>query len=282
MGGGTGRSRGRPLKSPPAAADTAAEFDRRAARAELLAGESPAAADPLRFAAGLYRVQREIAAAIETVHLRRPLSGHLDRDVATIFDVSLAVPRFAAASGPDPLAAEAEKRLEEEPAIGQTRLLLFWSGDQPASEDYLSRAMLRPYLETLRASNRAPARAHRHGQCPFCGAAPCIAARRDGGELEGARRMLGCALCGSEWMFQRILCPSCFEADPTKLPSFQSDRHPTVRLEACETCRRYVKSIDLTLDARPIPEVDDLVSLSLDLWAVQQGFSRIEPGLAGI
>jgi formate dehydrogenase maturation protein FdhE len=42
-----------------------------------------------------------------------------------------------------------------------------------------------------------------------------------------------------------------------------------------------VKSIDLTLDARAIPEVDDLVSLSLDLWAAREGFTRIEPGLAG-
>jgi formate dehydrogenase maturation protein FdhE len=43
-----------------------------------------------------------------------------------------------------------------------------------------------------------------------------------------------------------------------------------------------VKSIDLSLDARPIPEVDDLVTLALDLWATDQGYQRIEAGLAGI
>jgi formate dehydrogenase maturation protein FdhE len=43
-----------------------------------------------------------------------------------------------------------------------------------------------------------------------------------------------------------------------------------------------VKSIDLTQDARPLPEVDDLVSISMDLWAVEQGFERLEPGLAGL
>jgi FdhE protein len=94
--------------------------------------------------------------------------------------------------------------------------------------------------------------------------------------------LLCCALCGTEWSFQRILCPSCFEADPKKLPSFSADRHPNVRIEACETCRRYMKSIDLTLDARPIPEVDDVLSISLDLWAAEQGFTRIEPGIAGL
>jgi FdhE protein len=63
---------------------------------------------------------------------------------------------------------------------------------------------------------------------------------------------------------------------------FQSDRHAAVRLETCETCRAYTKSIDLTQDARAIPEVDDLASLSMDLWAAEQGYTRVEPSLAGL
>ncbi len=43
-----------------------------------------------------------------------------------------------------------------------------------------------------------------------------------------------------------------------------------------------MKSLDLSADGRLIPEVDDLASLGLDLWAIEQGFKRIEPGLAGI
>jgi FdhE protein len=269
----------------PAAADASAvtrQFGRLAARAESLAAEPSAGAEPLRFAARLYRVSGKIAASAEASHSRDPLSGHLDQDLAKFFESSLAILRLSAEEGPELLAAQAEDRLTDEPATGRTRLLVYWEGDRPASEDYLSRAMLRPYVEVLRAVNRAPARLHRHGRCPFCGGAPWISARRDAGEMEGARRMLGCSLCGTEWMFQRILCPACFEEDPAKLPSFQSDRHSTVRIEACETCRRYVKSIDLSLDARPIPEVDDLLSISMDLWAVEQGFTRIEPGLAGL
>ena len=100
--------------------------------------------------------------------------------------------------------------------------------------------------------------------------------------MEGARRLLACALCGGEWPFARILCPSCFETDPVKLPSFSAPPHSRVRIEACETCRRYVKSIDLSEDARPIPEVDDLVTSRWISGRSSEGFQRIEPGLAGI
>jgi FdhE protein len=285
MDGGTARSRANRLKSRAAAESSSAaarEFERRAARAQRLAEETTVSTEPLRFSAGLYLAQAEVAAAVESIHAREPLTGHLDRDVGRIIDPATAILRFAAEHGPEVLAAAAEDRLTDESAAARTRLLVYWEEGRPATEDYLSRAMLRPYVETLRIVNRAPARIHRRGRCPFCGGGPWISCRREGGELEGARRMLGCALCGAEWMFQRILCPSCFEEDPVRLPSFSSDRHPNVRVEGCETCRRYVKSLDLSLDARPIPEVDDLLSISLDLWAAEQGFARLEPGLAGI
>ena len=76
--------------------------------------------------------------------------------------------------------------------------------------------------------------------------------------------------------------PCWIRTIPLLWASFGSETHPTVRIEACETCRRYVKSIDLTADARAVPEVDDLVSLGMDLWAQEQGYARVAPGLAGI
>ncbi len=270
--------------SKPAEPESAIEsaFERRAARAELLAREAPAAEGPLRFAAGLYRAQGQLAAEIEEAHHRRPLTGHLDRDVDRFLELRRELIRYAATSGPEALSKNARAREPEDTSVAQSRLLVYWSGDRAASEDYLSRALLRPYMEMLRTVGVPPDRVHRRGHCPFCGGAPWIAARRDASEMEGAKRMLGCPLCGGEWIFQRILCPSCFEEEPGKLPSYQSDAHPAVRIEACETCHRYVKSLDLSGDTRPIPEVDDLVSLSMDLWAVEQGLTRIEPGLAGL
>jgi FdhE protein len=162
------------------------------------------------------------------------------------------------------------------------RLVSWWSGGLATTEDYLSRALLRPYVQALAVAGVSPLRPHKAGHCPFCGGAPWIASRRAEADADGAQRRLGCSLCGTEWVVLRIQCPWCGETDPAKLPSFQAEGHPAVRIEACETCGRYLKSLDLTRDARPLPEVDDLVSLAMDLWAIEQGFSRAEPGLAGI
>jgi FdhE protein len=223
-----------------------------------------------------------MASALEETHAAAPLTGRLDQDAARVLENAPAVLSYAVEAGPEALAAEARTRQGDLDSTARTRLQVYWAGDRPSSEDYLSRAILRPYVEVLREHNAAPDRMHRRGRCPFCGGAPSVAARREGSLMEGARRMLACALCGGEFLFPRILCPSCFEEEPTRLPAFRSDSHPIVRIEACETCRRYVKSLDLSEDARPIPEVDDIVSLSMDLWAIEEGFTRIEPGLAGI
>jgi FdhE protein len=151
-----------------------------------------------------------------------------------------------------------------------------------ARDDYLSRAMLRPFVAVLRSASIAPHRLHAQGHCPFCGGPPATSCRRGGSESDGGARLLCCALCGLEWAFNRILCPACFEKDPSKLPTFARDGHPSARIEACETCGRYVKSIDTSQDPRAIPEVDDIATIALDLWAVEQGYTRIEPGLAGL
>jgi formate dehydrogenase maturation protein FdhE len=262
-----------------------AAFERRASRAEALAGGSPAAAEMLRFAAGLYRVQGRMAADLHRAHASQPWSGRLEEDGPRLVPSAAGLLAYAAEQGPPALADQARAHAADDPGAAVSRWLAWWNGDQPTSEGYLSRALLRPYVELLAGLAISPARLHRRHHCPFCGGAPWIAWRRSEvseAGAEAAQRRLGCGLCGGDWAVNRILCPSCDEADPLKLPVFQSETYASVRIEACETCRRYVKSIDLTQDARPIPEVDDLVSLAMDLWAAEQGFTRIEPGQAGI
>jgi hypothetical protein len=222
-----------------------------------------------------------MAAAFERDHQARPFTGALASDAERVVGEMAPLLRYIAQSGPAALAQEARRRIDDEPSTARCRLLVYWADDANAEEAYLSRAVLRPYVEVLSTLRINPDRVHRPGRCPFCGGRAWISARRSESSMDGARRLLGCALCGGEWQLNRGYCPCCLEEDPHRLPNFQGDAYPSVRIEGCETCHRYLKSIDQTMDARSIPEVDDLMSLSVDLWAVDAGFIRLEPGLAG-
>ena len=256
-------------------------FEKRASRAEALSVSSPAVAGPLAFAAKLLRLQSRLAAAVASRHAEAAFSGNAG-DLPRIVDLLPPLLAFAAADGPSELAEVAESRAKDDPSTAVSRLGVYWAGEREAQDDYLSRAFLRPFAEVLARAGVAADRPRHEGHCPACGSAPIVSYRKELPDTNGGARFLVCGLCGTEWAFNRIRCPSCHEEDPAKLPGFQSDAHRNVRIEACETCRRYVKSIDLTLDARPLPEVDDLVSLAMDLWAIEEGWTRLEPGWAGI
>jgi FdhE protein len=53
-------------------------------------------------------------------------------------------------------------------------------------------------------------------------------------------------------------------------------------MEACRTCRVYLKAIDLTMDGRAVPEVDELASVVLDLWADEVGYTKLQTNLFGV
>ncbi len=259
-------------------ARVAAAFERRTSRAESLAVRS-SAGEVLRFAAWLCRAQGRLAAALTVIHSGRPLTGRLSLDVDCFFDACRELLRSARRDGPKTLAAEAAQRLDEPPVKAKERLLAWWNDGQ--TFDYLSRAALRPYLEVLGSLAVPPDRPARDQGCPFCGGPPWIAVRSAESGAIGARRLLGCACCGREWPTHRGRCARCGEEDPDRLPAFSSAEHEAARIDACETCRGYLKSIDLAVDVGAVPEVDDLASLSMDLWAQAEGFERLEPGLAG-
>ena len=242
-------------------------FEQRGARAALLASSADAVREPLEFVAKLSAAQIALPSHV----MLRPEEAEAP---------GRGVLRVAAEYGPEQLAIEADKRLHEDAQTARTRLLVYWRGD--SKDDYLSRAILQPFAESLRLRNIAPDRVHTRGHCPFCGGAAWISYRKSAPDAESGFRYLSCSLCALDWPFNRIQCASCFEEDPHKLPFFQSDAHSNVRIETCDTCRRYIKSIDLTKDARPVPIIDDLLSIAMDLWALDEGYTRIEMGLAGL
>jgi len=56
---------------------------------------------------------------------------------------------------------------------------------------------------------------------------------------------------------------------------------PHLRIEGCAACGRYLIDVDLGRDPAAVPEVDELAALPLDLYASEQGLSKITPNLMG-
>ena len=86
-------------------------------------------------------------------------------------------------------------------------------------------------------------------------------------------------MCLTESAAPRLGCQACGEQRVEALPIFRSDATEPARIEACDTCRAYTKTIDLTRDASACPIADDVASVSLDLWAREQGYYRARPNL---
>ncbi len=131
-------------------------------------------------------------------------------------------------------------------------------------------------LPLLRACARTLAplvpQAWNGGCCPVCGAWPAVAESRG---LERSRR-LRCGRCGTDWGLVALRCPFCGTDEHTQLGSLISETEGEARkVETCETCRGYVKSV-ATLRAWSPEEVPlvDLASVDLDLAAIDRDFGR--------
>ena len=78
-----------------------------------------------------------------------------------------------------------------------------------------------------------------------------------------------------------VTCPYCGEEDERKLAYFQSPAFPHVRVDACDSCRRYLKNVDLTKLGLAVPLVDEIAAAPLDAWAREHGYEKIELNLVG-
>ena len=86
-------------------------------------------------------------------------------------------------------------------------------------------------------------------------------------------------MCFAEWDYLRIQCPACKENRFDALPVYSSNVPENARIDACDTCRTYIKTIDMTRDGLAVPVVDDLATLPLDLWARERGYQRLYPNV---
>lgn len=106
----------------------------------------------------------------------------------------------------------------------------------------------------------------RTGYCPICGSSPGLSILKGEGE-----RWYICSFCWHEWLTPRIYCPFCDNSDSSQLHYFFSDEEPEYRVDGCDRCSRYIKTIDLRKTSRTIvPVVEAIATLHLDLKAGDQ------------
>jgi len=190
--------------------------------------------------------------------------------------------------------------------------------EQAPVHRYIARASLGPVLEALGPEAGAACAGPRDGRhCPHCGGPPQLSYFAPATEdLATGPRYLLCARCHASWGHARMTCAGCGESSSSRLAIFSEKgttsgergsvvrglpggngevdgKHdgeharpseavfPHVRIEACETCRRYLLSIDLATNTRAVPLVDEMAALPLDLYASEQGLVKITPNLMG-
>ena len=139
-------------------------------------------------------------------------------------------------------------------------------------ERFWAQAFLQPYAEFL-ADHADLATPVRRPICPYCGSPPLVGVLREEGD--GAKRSLVCSFCRTEWDYLRIACPACEESREEKLCVYSAPAFDCVRLDACDTCRSYIQTIDLTQNGLAVPEVDGLAALPLTLWADEKGYKKV-------
>ena len=117
--------------------------------------------------------------------------------------------------------------------------------------------------------------------CFACGSTPQVAVLRDLPDAVGQRSLM-CSMCGTEWRFQRLTCPHCGEIEADKLPVHTAESIAHVRVDACTTCSRYIKTVDLREKGDAVSLVDELAAVELDLWAQEQGLTKLRPNVLGL
>ena len=259
-------------------------WQKRIRRAEQLSVQHPFAAEILGFYVHLARFQEGFHQRLLHDSVKPPPAplSHLP-DSPELLSSFPAFLRFVEETGPSRFAEIAYHLRHSSSDCAPNLLNQLWS--EPANppdtpEQFLAFAFLQPYAELVRSRAALALEGSTHFLCPFCNRKPAIAVLRPQGD--GARRSLVCGFCLCEWEFRRIVCAGCGQEDQAKLPVYSAEQFPHMRVECCEACQVYVKSVDLAKNGLADPLVDELAAVPLDLWAREHGYTKLHPNLLGL
>jgi FdhE protein len=246
-------------------------------RAIELASTSESTNELLVFYSHLLRAQSEVYEFLVDQNDWVP-SGELERDLPVFRSTFATILKTVESAGPAPL-VERARSLQSAPVI-DAMLLDYWH--TPSDTEFFAKAFLQPYAQYVaQFHDRNPARNEK--RCPVCDGKPQLSfLQNQETTAESGNRDLMCAKCLSVWSFRRVVCANCGEENPAKLAYFQTTTFNHIRVEACDTCKHYLKGVDLTRLGHAQPLVDEVAAAPLDLWAVEHGYTKIERNLIGL
>jgi len=132
-------------------------------------------------------------------------------------------------------------------------------------------ATMQPFLNkhALALIDQVEEDAWRRNYCPICGGSPDLSYL----EKEVGARGLICSRCDAEWIYQRLQCPYCRNAEQSSLHFLEDEKGGFYRLYLCDKCHTYLKTIDLrkTEDEVLFP-LERIYTLDLDNQAREKGY----------
>jgi formate dehydrogenase maturation protein FdhE len=283
-----------------------AKWDRRIRRANELASSYPFSAEGLHYYARVATFQKSIYGEIEKALADSPKISS-NRPLREELDFFLLLPKFPGflsmiqQIAPAPLVEAAITLARKGSSAWQRAIEDFWYGDgplagmndsdadaelesndpgaSPHSDRVLAWIFLQPYAEYLADHREIEILDGTPSTCPLCGGKPAVGLLRSEGD--GAKKSLICMLCAHEWLFRRIYCPACGEEREPQMAYYSAPEIAHVRVDVCDTCHTYLKSIDLTKTGLAVAVVDELATIPLDLWAREHGYQKLQINLLG-
>jgi FdhE protein len=250
-------------------------WEARIERCQQLAEQSVATRELLNFYLALLNIQKQIHNSLPQI------TGFFPDDLSQLRKHLSPLLQTVKSTGPPALAEEATHLSSASTDALDDMLLDYWRNR--SDRRFFAKALLQPYAQLLAESNPSPNLPRDENQCPFCLGKPQVSFLRIAeSDSESGNRNLVCATCLTSWEFRRVVCASCGEERPSQLAYFKTSGYDHVRIEACDSCKRYIKGVDLTRLGFAEPLVDDVATAALDLWANEKGYTKIELNLVGL
>lgn len=142
----------------------------------------------------------------------------------------------------------------------------------PRLLSFIVQSSVNPFAESISKAIALtlPGEDYTYGHCPICGSLPFLSVLEKGG-----KRYNICSFCLHQYPVPRLQCVFCLEDVKKEHNYFEVKELPGYRVDVCESCKKYIKTLDFReRDEVIIPPLDDLASLPLDFLAKKEGYLR--------